>query len=106
MSKIKVGDRIRIYSNADIWTGVVKEMYPNGRLAYISSSSGLRLGAHIKQCRKLVKKRAREWWVYPNNSYYKDWFENETGAVVRTTPPKDLEGWVYIRECKWPKGEK
>lgn len=100
MSKIKVGDRIRIYSNADIWTGLVEKIYPNGRLDYISSDTSLRFGAHIKQCRKLVKKAPREWWVNTNECQYPLLFEVSDAPFIRTTKPDNTDGWIRLREVK------
>ncbi len=100
MSKIKVGDRIRIYSNADIWTGLVEKIYPNGRLDYICISRGLSMGAHIKQCRKLVKKAPREWWVNTKYYQYEVLFGERTGMLCRTTKPYNTDGWICLREVR------
>ncbi len=100
MSKIKEGDRIRVYSNADIWTGVVEEIYIDGRLDYITSDTSLRFGAHIKQCRKLVKNAPREWWVNTKEYGFDSMFGAETGVMCRTTKPDNTEGWICLREVK------
>jgi len=100
MSKIKEGDKIRVYSNAHIWTGVVEEIYSDGRLDYITSDTSLRFGAHIKQCRKLVKKEPEEWWVNTKDYEYELLFCAPTGILCRTTKPDNTDGWICLREVK------
>lgn len=100
MSKIRVGDRIRIYANKDIWTGVVEKIYPNGRLDYISVPAHLRFGAHIKQCRKLVKKAPIEWWISTEYYEFNSMFGPERGVMCRTAKPENTDGWIRVREVK------
>ncbi len=100
MSKIKVGDKIRIYSNADVWTGVVEKIYPNDHLDYISDDDGLLYGSHIKQCRKLVKKTPREWWINTKDYEFDSMFGTETGVMCRSTEPENTDDWIRVREVK------
>lgn len=56
MSKIKVGDRIRVYEQDLIDTGVVTKIDEQNIVYYISDQGKIDDTAHIKQCRKLLKK--------------------------------------------------
>lgn len=64
-SKFKVGDRVAVYDGQRL-VGTVAEIYDG-----VTSTGDVRvtfkdkeMWYHHKQCRKLVKKEAREWKVY------------------------------------------
>lgn len=71
---------------------------------------------HRSQCTPIRIKKRREWWVnekelqggrvYPSTLHalkWDGWFEQPEGRAIRTTPPENPEGWIYLKECKWPK---
>lgn len=58
MSKFKVGDLIRIYSETDVYEDIITKILP-GNLIQIQSCRLF----HAKQCRKLVKKERRRLWM-------------------------------------------
>lgn len=68
--KFKVGDRVRVYISRRPFVANVNEILPDGCL-FIAANDGHTMAVLPKACRKLVKKKRREWWVdiYPNGVF-------------------------------------
>jgi hypothetical protein len=97
-SPFQVGDRVRVY-------GIVVRMFGAGeaikKVATVTSvddellildDGGDAFYAHPKQCRRLVKKERRRYWLNPNISAHYDgtfWIDN-----------KPHEGWIEFVEVK------
>jgi len=64
---LKKGDRVAVYANGRRITGVVDRLGKGSFFGqvYVSADSGVEYGewAHPSQCRRLVKKKRREWWI-------------------------------------------
>lgn len=94
MSKIKVGDRIRIFHDHIITTGEI--LHIDGCfISYKCDKNNGPFKAHIKQCRKLVKKQPREWWVCNLVSSI-----GEQTCVISPHKPENTDGWICLREVK------
>ena len=58
----QVGDKVRVYGPySEAFVGIVEEIFPTGWFRVRSPLSPSAVNAHPKQCRRLVKKRKREW---------------------------------------------
>lgn len=63
--KFKVGDRVVKYdSNLKPSKGTVVKIYEDGCLSLDIGAEEIRLFAHPKQCRLLIKKPRRRVWIY------------------------------------------
>lgn len=66
MSKFKVGDRVAVYHRANREVGTVKDILNTGTLTVLIDDKWFY--RHEKQCRKLVKKKRREFWLYRHSN--------------------------------------
>jgi hypothetical protein len=103
---LKVGDRVRVYSHYGPYTGTVHStgaeiLSPYGGAATgminVLSESGEIWTQHPKQCRRLKKRKPREWFI---------WIDENTG---RPAPPRLSEGaltQIKVREVRTDVSEK
>lgn len=65
-NKFNAGDRVRAYMGNTIKVGKIIDIGPT----LMQISYGINEGSivHPKQCRRLVKKKRREWWININRS--------------------------------------
>lgn len=63
MNKFKVGDRVAVYSLRDPAKGSVLSINDLGHLIVLIDGYEGTNTFHPKQCRRLVKKKRREFWV-------------------------------------------
>jgi hypothetical protein len=89
--EFKVGERVKIYQEKSPMVGVVKEA---GRIhpSYISVEVGGKIiRPHVKQCRRLVKRRRREFWIAYHNDpgYAPEVFKHHPDQAL-TNPYKDV----------------
>ena len=64
--QLEVGDRVAVYSRYQRLIGVVKEVTVQGLICFAEDgfySLHEDSPFHPKQCRKLVKRERREWWL-------------------------------------------
>ena len=113
MAKLKIGDRVSVYDKWKI-TGTVHDICGND-ITVKSDETFCLETYHIKQCRKLVKSKHREWWInesglrkgkidyssiveaFPSWYYF---FGNQNGKWISTTKPENTDGWICVREVK------
>lgn len=97
-----IGERVRCF-------GVTEKdsihRYMDGKILDTSSNNGFLLvniswfgsiKVHEKQCRRLVPKKRREFWIVSNQTL--DVRSEPNLVYIRFTPPKDPENWVHVRE--------
>ncbi len=102
MSKFKVGDRVAFYSGSVRRTGTINKIVRDDYIEVLTGEIGDdRLFGHLvhpKQCRKLVKKARREFWV----SLKDPGVSIERGSNVFWAEDKAVneDGWIKVRECK------
>lgn len=95
--KFKVGDRIVFYWSERL-IGVVKNVDDKGILTVQYSGSPCFYHVHPKQCRKLVKKKRREFWI---EEWPADIDSSNTFRRVMTFEPEDYIGqrpYIHVRE--------
>lgn len=60
----KVGDRVRVYDwRNGTSVGAVDHITRHGELCVSFSDQDIKIFAYPKQCRRLVKKKRREYWI-------------------------------------------
>jgi hypothetical protein len=107
MSKFKVGDRVRIFGStwhmgiahgtaASVKSGKVFDVNTGGEHIAIHLDSGLDVSAHPKQCRRLVPKKRREWWLYESEHGYL-MAENDENMARYFAKSKPV---IHVREIK------
>jgi hypothetical protein len=97
MSKFKVGDRVRVFEGKRTYEGRIESVG--------SGSTGQRIRVqfdrdrdsdwfYAQQCRKLVKRERREWWICPRD-----------GGAVYHTKPEGLyhSDVIHVREVRLKK---
>ncbi len=96
MSKFKVGERVAVYQCEKRWLDKVARM--NGELLFFECLGG---PFHPKQCRKLVKKKRREFWVNAGWAKYVNIRTDcEFYAPVSEVEPEDKTSWFKVRVVK------
>ncbi len=115
MKPFKVGERVRVFIAAcDAQDGTIAKPCPGGWTIVLDDPHDhVTMDAHPKQLRRLVKKSRREWWineetwklhlsyrVLPGAGPWSEWFEQPYGTYIRTTRPKNTDGWICVREVK------
>lgn len=93
-SKFKVGDRVRVYQGQG-----APETQLIGEVAGIANENSLCVAHgtqkayvsyyHPKQCRRLVKKKRREWWILEHDL-----------TVNSLSNPHDFKSAILVREVK------
>lgn len=104
MSKFNVGDKVKAYDRQGAFVGIVNKVLDG--CVYLLVEDEHLVGHqtmkyfYTQQCRKLVKKERREYWIYMNLSgLYVNM--SLTGRVdISVEEPKDKDGWIKVRECK------
>lgn len=61
--KLTVGDRVRVYGHSQIQRGNVVILLKDDIISVADETDGADYVVHSKQCRKLVKKVRREFWI-------------------------------------------
>ncbi len=100
MSKLKVGDRVRVYSVHTVtFTGRVDSITNGILVGVIEDGFYSQHGDgpfHVKQCRKLMRKKRREWWVVVGQD-----------SIIKSGKPSDLpitaawpDNLVFVREAR------
>lgn len=103
----EVGDRIRVYSHYGPYTATVTKIgvsrdilkgYVDG-LVEVRSEDGNTWLQHPKQCRRLVKKKRREFWFnfYGSGGYSHAYFSREAADIAAI--PNRLE-CIKVREVR------
>jgi len=118
MTKFKIGDRVFFLVNDDKLKGRIIGLYPvpiaeRTYLALKLDEPWNGYDFHIVpevMCKKLVKKKRREWWInermmknetlYNINFNWVSMFQSEEGRIISTTKPKNTDGWICVREVK------
>lgn len=97
MTRFKVGDRVIAYDYAKIIRGKIDSVLSNENHVTIKPDNSESLFyCHIKQCRKLIKKKVRKFTIYSStiNTYL--WVTNG----YNKKPDRPYVETIYVKECK------
>lgn len=91
----KIGEIVFVYDNGDRFKATIKEVMPSNRIV-VETCNGLKARLLIlpQQCRRLVKKERRRFWIKDLPIFGMD-FAN---CVVTERPGAD--GWIEVIEVK------
>lgn len=71
-NKFKVGDRVKAYNGTGSYRGVVHSLCDNKDVLLIIVGVNDYIKVHYKQCRRLVKKKPKVYWVVENYLFYSE----------------------------------
>jgi hypothetical protein len=105
-AKFKVGDRVSVYFdyNGPYKAVVSVDPTPDDKSVVVewdggcSPNKSILQRVHIKQCRKLVKKKLRELWVKTDGAM--SVLSHILQQDVSFDGPIDTKGWIRFKECK------
>jgi hypothetical protein len=114
----KVGDRVLVRPYVgDPYSGrVVSIVYAGHLLIEENGNTEERFTHHRAECEPLepiVEKKPRGWWINEamiksktdSDSFprldWQTWFERGNAPYIRTTPPEDCSGWIYVEETEF-----
>lgn len=75
----QVGDRVAVYWYDGRFKGRVLSV--NGDLLAVQFDSGQQRRSHAKQCRRIVKRKPREWWISQGDLERWGWDHIRDGCV-------------------------
>lgn len=100
---LAVGDRVRIYGHRFFCDGEVVTVMSGegvGPEIQVADAAGSCKGwAHPKQCRRLVKKQRREWWIVESSSGCLWPYDSKSKAedIAAKTAANSI---IHVREVK------
>jgi hypothetical protein len=100
MIKFKVGDRVRVYGGPVVEgkTGTIRKIVSNGMLEIDYGDQTFFAYAHPKQCRKLISKRAKRFWVPVfEHGYGVAWPSYE---MAKNSYPNNFKAILEVEEVK------
>lgn len=106
--KFEIGDRVRVYASASggigIFKGIVQEIdpIPNGKIR-VSTPGRQLFWFYPQQCRKLVKKQRREFWIRLCDDEINHDMKGAVRADTNNAPPEkvcDDCQVIRVREVK------
>lgn len=92
---LKVGDRVAVYDGVLKYCRTIEAIAPSGAVRISGSTAWF----HPKQCRRLVKKKRREWWIniYPDREGYAHATKKDADSGHRRNARTEC---VHVREVK------
>lgn len=101
MSKFQVGDRVRVYHRHTSFTGKVDAIDEKSGALYVIEDGHYSCHNlspfHLKQCRKLKKKKRREIWV--STQIEQSDFDSSARCSHMTLKEPPVKGWLRFVEA-------